>query len=88
MIEDMTHLQILDALQREIFDLLANFNARASGQTDKGYLVELRLEQNQNIVELLRQQNRALRHMIGEAVPPEAHEANAVLLGIGGGTAA
>lgn len=84
MIEDMTHLRVLDALSRELLALIYEYNSKANGERDKATLVALQLEQNARFVELLRQQRRALQHMAGLPVEPEHHEATAVLVGVGG----
>lgn len=82
--EDMRHLAILDGLAREIQQNLVEFNARASGKTDKAELLELRLEQNRALTELLRQQRRAMEFMAGLPIQPETHFGEGVMVGTGG----
>jgi len=84
MIEDMTHLGVFDAYQREILSTISQYNSRASGVTDKSTLIDIYLAQNDALREVLRKQNRALRWMRGEAVEPEHHEVEAVIIGVGG----
>ncbi len=81
MIEDMTHLALFDDYQKEIFDTLSHFRARASGVTDKATLLALYIEQNEALKEVLRKQHRAFRWMRGEKVEPEHHLVYAQLVG-------
>jgi hypothetical protein len=85
MIRNMTHLEVLDCLARELQDVLIDYNRRASGQTDESFLVALRLEQNTVLAEVVRKQRRHLRLMNGEKIEPEIHYAEAVLIGTGSG---
>jgi hypothetical protein len=85
MIEDMRHLQVIDDLQREIYVLLAHYNARCNGRTDKIELVDIRLAQHEALILKLQDQIRALNHLAGRPVEPVAHEATAVLIGVGAG---
>lgn len=82
--EDMRHLGVLDGLAREIQQNLVEFNARASGLTDKAELLELRLAQNEALAELLRKQRRALQFMAGQKIEPEVHFGEVILQGTGG----
>ncbi len=84
MIEDMTHLGVLDALARELQDNLSHYNHRANGKTDKATLIALRIEQIADLREILRKQERHLRFMNGEKIEPETHIVEAVITGIGG----
>jgi hypothetical protein len=84
MIVDMTHLGVLDALARELQDNLLHYNSRCSGIEDKRELLALRLQQNDDLTEILRKQRRHLRFMNGEKIEPETHVVEAVLTGFGG----
>jgi hypothetical protein len=87
MIEDMQHIQVLDALGKEIVSLAFDYNVRANGVTDKATLIALRVEQNEALCELLAKHRRALDFMAGKPVKPVAHTAEAVLIGVVGGLA-
>jgi hypothetical protein len=76
---DMMHLAVLDAHMRELQGLLIEYNARANGVTDKAELCALRLEQGAAITEMLRQQKRALDHMAGNPIEPEAQFGEAIV---------
>lgn len=78
-------METLDALARELQSQLIEYNHQASGITDKETLAKLRLEQNANMVELLRKQRRALEFMLGMEVTPEVQFAEAIIEGKGGG---
>ena len=80
-IENMTHLGIFDAYQREIYDTLALYNAQASGLKDKVELIQIYKAQNEALAEVLRKQHRALRWLNGETVEPEHHFVEAQLIG-------
>lgn len=84
MIEDMTHLGVLDSLAKELQQNLIDYNARANGQTDKSTLLALRLEQIATLREILRKQERHIRFMNGEKIEPETHYVEAVVYGSGG----
>ena len=84
MIDDMTHLGVLDSLARELQANLNDYNGRANGQTDKATLLALRLEQITVLREILRKQERHLRFMNGEKIEPENHLVEAVIAGTGG----
>lgn len=83
-IEDMTHLGVVDALARELQEVLNTYNAKSNGITDKATLLALRLEQNSVLAEVLRKQRRHLRFMNGEKIEPETHYAEAIITGRGG----
>ena len=83
MIENMTHLTVLDSLARELQQVLTDYNRRANGVTDMATLVTLRLEQNTVLAEVVRKQRRHLRLMNGEKIEPETHYAEAVMVGRG-----
>jgi hypothetical protein len=85
MIEDMTHLAVLDSHFREIQDLLTHYNSLASGKTDRSELGNIFLQRNAELTERLRQQTRALKYMLGLPYEPETHYAEAVLTGVGVG---
>ena len=84
MIEDMTHLGVIESLARELQDNLNSYNRRANGETDKATLLALRLEQIASLREVLRKQERHLRFMNGEKIEPEIHVVEAVVTGLGG----
>jgi hypothetical protein len=83
MIQDMTHLQVLFDMAQEIQSLISHFNARESGLQDKVQLCNLRVQRNRELISKLEDQIRALDYMAGRPVTPVAHEATAVLIGIG-----
>jgi len=85
-IEDMRHLEVLAGLAREIQSVINNYNALENGVTDKQKLVEMRIEQNIKLLDLLRQQRRALQFMAGEKIEPEMHFGEGVLIGTFGAT--
>lgn len=84
-VKDARHLEVVEGHSRELMDLITQFNARASGVTDKEELLAIRLEQNAAMVELLRGHRRALQFMAGLPVEPQVHTAEAVLVGVMGG---
>jgi hypothetical protein len=83
-IDDMTHLGVLDSLARELQENLVFYNSRSNGQTDKATLLALRLEQINTLREILRKQERHLRFMNGEKIEPENHLVEAIITGSGG----
>ena len=85
MIEDQRHLQILDDLARELQRLINQHNAKTNGKTDKQELCDLRLAQIEELMELLRQQRRAIEHMAGRPVTPEVQFGEAIVIGTMGG---
>lgn len=87
MIEDAQHVTVLTAMAEEILRNCVRYNELANGVTDKATLLELRTQQNEELVVLLGWHRRALDHMAGKPVVPVAHEATAVLVGVGGGSA-
>jgi hypothetical protein len=80
-IKDMQHMTIFDNHQREIYDTLAHFNARASGLDDKAELIQIYLAQTEALKEIVRKHERSLRFMNGEKVEPEHHYVEAQLIG-------
>jgi hypothetical protein len=84
MIEDVTHIPVLDSLARELQQCLVDYNSRANGITDKATLLALRLEQNDALVEITRKQRRHLKFMSGEKIEPETHVIEATIIGLGG----
>jgi hypothetical protein len=86
-IEDMKHMEVLDAFGRELQAMLVDYNARANGKTDKAEVCELRLEQNAALLELLTQQRRAIEHMLGKPIDPQTHFGEAIVTGAFGGNA-
>ena len=87
MIEDMRHLEVFHAHMQELQACIEKCNAASSGVTNKEELLAMRLKHIAEIVEVLRQQKRALDFMAGNKVEPEAHFAEAVLVGTMGGGA-
>ena len=85
MIEDMKHLEDFAGLAREVMDMVAQYNARMSGLTDKAEMVSIRLEHIRDLTGLLQKQSRFLRYMAGEKVEPEVQFAEAIVTGLGGG---
>jgi hypothetical protein len=83
MIQDMQHLQVLFDMAQEVQGLISHFNARESGLQDKTQLIDLRIQRNRDLIAKLEDQIRALDYMAGRPVTPVAHEATAVLIGIG-----
>ena len=82
--EDMTHLGVLDALANELQMKLIEYNALADGMKDKKELLRLRIQQNEELKEILRKQLRHLKFMNGEKIEPETHFVEAVIEGKGG----
>lgn len=82
--DDMTHMQFFHDLDQELTAAIVHFNRRANGETDKQKLLELRIEQNDYLVELLKKHRRAMDHMQGKKVDPVTHFGEAVLLPVGG----
>ena len=85
MIEDKTHLALLNEIATELERLVVTFNARASGITERGQLMALRLEQNELLAEMVHRHRRALDYAAGRPVPPQVHFAETVLHGEGKG---
>lgn len=85
MIEDMQHLAIIDSMANEIYRQLNWYNEQANGLVEKKALLELRLKQNIELTEILRQQRRALNYHLGNPIEPEIHYAEGVLIGVGAG---
>lgn len=56
--------------------------------TDKDALLRLRREQNSVMAEVLKKHARAMAYMAGEPYEPVAHAAEAILVGVGAGSAA
>lgn len=83
MIRNYTHLQVFEDLKNELQWCLNRHNAEASGKTDKQQLAELYLARLDDFERLCADQRRAVRHIAGLPVEPIAHEATAVLVGIG-----
>jgi hypothetical protein len=84
MIQDMQHMAVFESYQKEIYDTLAEYRARASGVTDKLQLIQLYIDQNEAVNEVLRKQHRAFRWMRGEKVESEHHLVYAQIDGRGG----
>lgn len=84
MIEDMRHLAWFAALADEIQILINQFNSRSNGLTDKAELITLRLEEIEQLTQLLNRHRRALLNMRGDKIEPETHLAEVVLTGVGG----
>jgi hypothetical protein len=84
MIEDMTHLAVMESLAKELMECLLDYNRKTSGITDKTTLIAMRLEQSDVLTEILRKQRRHLRFMNGEKIEPEIHYAECTIVGIGG----
>jgi hypothetical protein len=80
-IENMRHLETLDALAREVQDLIVKYNSRCSGITAKNELCALRLEQNVAMTELLAKQKRALEFMLDGMVQPQMQFGEAIIDG-------
>ena len=87
MIGDMKHLAWFDAMANELQQHLSHYNKQANGITDKKTLLELRLKQNVELTEILRQQRRHLEYHLGMPVVPEVHYAECVMVGEGIGSA-
>jgi hypothetical protein len=83
MIHDATHLQVLFDMAQEVQVLISHFNARESGLQDRVQLCDLRIQRNRELIMKLEDQIRALDWMAGRPIEPVAHEATAVLVGIG-----
>jgi hypothetical protein len=86
MIEDVSHLAAMDAMMRQLQDNLIHYNRLANGITEKVALYELRLKQNAELVEILRQQKRGMDWYLGRPIEPETHVAEAVMVAVGSGT--
>ena len=84
-IEDMQHLAVIDAMAQEIYRQLNWYNELANGLVEKRALCELRLKQNHELTEILRQQRRALHYHLGLPYEPETHQAEVVMIGTGEG---
>ncbi len=86
-VEDMRHLAIIADLDRELQELIISYNRRAEGVTARDEALSLRLEQNTHMLDVLTEHRRVLRYHLGLPYEPVAHEAVAVLEGVGGGSA-
>jgi hypothetical protein len=82
---DMTHLAVLDAHARELQGMLIEFNGYANGVTDKAELCALRLRQIAVLREVLHRHKRALDHMAGNPIEPEAQFGEAIVHAVMGG---
>lgn len=82
-IDDKQFLSLIHDQVRQIQENVVEYNSRANGLTDKGPLLDLRIEQYAALREMVAEHERILRFLRGEKVEPKAHEAKAVLTGIG-----
>jgi hypothetical protein len=84
MVEDEQHLTIFDEITKELQENLVRYNQKANGESDKQKLIELRLEQNDVLVDLLKKHRRVMLYMAGKPIDPEMHFGESVLLPVGG----
>lgn len=82
-IDDKQFLGLIDDQVRQIQANIVEYNSRANGMTDKEPLLNLRIEQYVALREMVVEHERILRFLRGEKVEPKAHEARAVLIGLG-----
>jgi hypothetical protein len=81
---DMKHLAVLDAHARELQQLINEYNAEASGVTDKAALCDIRLEQIGKLTELLRMHKRTVDYLAGNPYQPEVQLGEAIVQGVMG----
>lgn len=84
-VTDMTHMAVFDEHMRELQQCINEFNARASGKTDRAELCEIRLEQINALTDVLHKHKRTLDFMAGKPYEPEMHFGEAVVTGVFGG---
>lgn len=82
--DDMRYLEVLDEIDRELQQVVVDYNLRMLGVVGKKNLLKIRLEQNLVLAEIVKKHNRVLRFQMGEEIEPVAHAGEAVLLGVGG----
>lgn len=80
----MRYLEVLDEIDRELQQVVVDYNLRMLGVVGKKNLLKIRLEQNLVLAEIVKKHNRVLRFQMGEEIEPVAHAGEAVLLGVGG----
>ncbi len=85
--EDMRHLEVLEAMTKELLDTITEFNRLRSGITDRARLLDIYFGQAEALETLLAKHNRTLCFMAGLPYDPQVHFAEAVLEGVGGGGA-
>ena len=86
--DDMSYLDTLADIERELQQIIHEYNMRILGLVGKAQLVGLRMEQNEVLMQVLEKHRRSLQYMLGVPVEPVAHSAEAVLVGVMGGDAA
>jgi hypothetical protein len=86
MSDDMSYLETLNEISRELRQIVDEYDLMITGMVGKANLVGLRLEQNEALSTLVAKHNRVLRFHAGLPVQPVAHSAEAVLIGTMGGS--
>jgi len=82
--DDLRHMQLFDDIARELTFNIVDTNALCNGITDKEKLIEIRMRQNDILVELLRKHRRGMLYIQGKPYEPETHIVESVLIGTGG----
>jgi len=82
--DDAKAMEFFRTFARELRDAIWAFHERRTGKETKEQLLEMYLDRVEAIEEICKQQHRAIDHLNGKPVAPQAHMAEVALHGRGG----